>query len=194
LYRWSVPKLWNDTIESHRRDVRQSVLDAAAALVSEVGLRAVTMAQVAERAGIGRATLYKYFPDVETILRAWHDRQVDQHLSQLQQIRDGSGPRRLDAVLAEYARIVHQRRGHDAALVRLLHPSQHVDAAHDRLYNLVRGLIEESARTPAVRDDVDAGELATYCLHALNAAATVTTDDELQRLVGIVTDGLRPRA
>ncbi|MCV7283803.1 TetR/AcrR family transcriptional regulator [Mycolicibacterium wolinskyi] len=189
-----MPKLWNDTIESHRRNVRQSILDAAAALVSEVGLRAVTMAQVAEQAGIGRATLYKYFPDVETILHAWHDRQVDEHLHQLQQIRDGSGPQRLDAVLTAYARIVHQRRGHDTALVQLLHPSHHVIVAHDRLCNLVRGLIEESAGTPAVRDDVDAGELARYCLHALNAAATVTTDDELQRLVCLVTDGLRPRA
>ncbi|KWX20514.1 TetR family transcriptional regulator [Mycolicibacterium wolinskyi] len=189
-----MPKLWNDTIESHRRDVRQSVIDAAAALLSEVGLRAVTMAQVAEQAGIGRATLYKYFPDVETILHAWHDRQVDEHLHQLQRIRDGSGPQRLDAVLAEYARIVHQRCGHDTALVRLLHPGHHVDAAHDRLYDMVRGLIEESAGTPAVRDDIDAGELAAYCLHALNAAATVTTDDELQRLVCVVTDGLRPRS
>ena len=39
------------------------------------------MSQIAKDTGIGRATLYKYFPDVESILRAWHQRQIDEHLS-----------------------------------------------------------------------------------------------------------------
>ena len=39
------------------------------------------MSQIAEQTGIGRATLYKYFPDVEAILLAWHERQVTGHLA-----------------------------------------------------------------------------------------------------------------
>jgi len=72
--------LWDDTIESHRRAVRDTTLDAAAALVAEHGLASVTMSEIAERTGIGRATLYRYFPDVEAILLAWHERQVSSHL------------------------------------------------------------------------------------------------------------------
>jgi AcrR family transcriptional regulator len=46
------------------------------------------MSQIAaEASGIGRATLYKYFPDVESILRAWHERQVGAHLHQLHAAR-----------------------------------------------------------------------------------------------------------
>jgi len=71
-----VPKLWNETIEAHRRTVRLAVLETTAALVAEHGLRSVTMSQIAEDTGIGRATLYKYFPDVEAILLAWHERQI----------------------------------------------------------------------------------------------------------------------
>jgi AcrR family transcriptional regulator len=67
-----VPKLWNETIEEHRRAVRDAVLKTTAALVTEQGLRGVTMSRIAEDSGIGRATLYKYFPDVESILAAWH--------------------------------------------------------------------------------------------------------------------------
>lgn len=173
--------------------MKEAVLDAAAALVGEVGLRAITMAQVAERANIGRATLYKYFPDVESILHTWHDRQVDDHLRQLQQIHDGVGRHRLDAVLTEYGRIMRQSGSHDTELVRLLHPNRQVGAARQRLHDMLRSLIEESAGNAAVRDDVDAAELATYCLSALNAAATVSSDDELGRLVAVITDGLRPR-
>ncbi|MGH2817757.1 MAG: TetR/AcrR family transcriptional regulator, partial [Actinomycetota bacterium] len=74
-----MPKLWNETIEDHRREVRGAILDTTLALVAEHGLLSVTMSQIAEETGIGRATLYKYFPDVETILLAWHERQINGH-------------------------------------------------------------------------------------------------------------------
>src|SRR6185312_2766961 len=100
-----VPKLWNDTIDAHRRAVRDATIDTTATLVTKHGLRGVTMSQIAEQAGIGRATLYKYFPDVEAILLAWHERQVGEHLAQLaaisEQHEDPAG--RLHAVLTAYA-------------------------------------------------------------------------------------------
>ena len=60
--------------------VHDATLDTTAALVREHGLASVTMSQIAAAAGIGRATLYKYFPDVEAILVAWHDRLITRHL------------------------------------------------------------------------------------------------------------------
>jgi hypothetical protein len=39
----------------------------------------ISMSQIAAAAGIGRATLYKYFPDVERVVAAWHNRQVADH-------------------------------------------------------------------------------------------------------------------
>ncbi|HET7480249.1 MAG TPA: helix-turn-helix domain-containing protein, partial [Rubrobacteraceae bacterium] len=75
-----MPKLWNETIEAHRRAVHDAILDATAVLVAEHGLLSVTMSRIAEETGIGRATLYKYFPDVEAVLLAWHERHVTGHL------------------------------------------------------------------------------------------------------------------
>src|SRR5262245_44148091 len=87
-YSTHVPKLWNQTIEAQRREVRDAVLDTTAALVSANGLRSVTMSQIAEQTGIGRATLYKYFPDVDTIVRALHEREISRHLAHLANVRD----------------------------------------------------------------------------------------------------------
>src|SRR5918999_2793316 len=100
-----MPKLWNETIEAHRRDVRDAIVETTAALVAAHGLRSVTMSQIAEETGIGRATLYKYFSDVESILHAWHERQIANHLNHLAEVRDEAKDEgeRLEAVLAAYA-------------------------------------------------------------------------------------------
>ncbi|MBA3796751.1 MAG: TetR/AcrR family transcriptional regulator, partial [Chloroflexi bacterium] len=105
-----MPRLWNETIEAHRRAVIDATLDTTAKLVAEHGLRAVTMSKIAERTGIGRATLYKYFPDVEAILLAGHERHVAGHLAHLAELRDqpGDADSRLQAVLGAYALITHQ--------------------------------------------------------------------------------------
>ena len=84
----AVPRLWAQTVHTHRREVREAILDTASALVTERGLLSVTMSQIAEETGIGRATLYKYFPDVEAILDAWHQRQITGHLEYLADVRD----------------------------------------------------------------------------------------------------------
>jgi AcrR family transcriptional regulator len=97
--------------------VRQAILDAVGQLVEQQGVLAVTMSEVAERAGIGRATLYKYFPDVQTLLAAWHQQHVLSHLQVLTALRDqgGSPEHRLRAVLEAYARICQRGARHPTA-------------------------------------------------------------------------------
>jgi AcrR family transcriptional regulator len=187
-----VPKLWNETIEEHRRAVREATLDTTAALLAEHGLRSVTMSQIAEETGIGRATLYKYFPDVEAILVAWHERQVSGHLEYLAQVRDqtGTASERLEAVLEAYALIQHEHHGSE--LAALLHRGEHVARAQQQLSGFVRELLTEGVESGHVRDDVAPAELASYCLHALNAASSLPSKAAVRRLVTVALAGLRP--
>jgi AcrR family transcriptional regulator len=191
----TVPKLWNETIEAHRRDVREAVLDTAAALVAEHGLLSVTMSRIAEDTGIGRATLYKYFSDVEAILLAWHERQIARHLERLGEVRDqpGSPSERLEAVLEAYGLIAHESRGHhDTELAALLHRDEHVAQAEQKLRRLIRDLVAEAANAGAVRDDISADELASFCLHAVTAAGGVPSKAAVRRLVAVTLAGMRP--
>ena len=189
-----VPRLWTETIETHRRQVRDAVLDTAAALVAEHGLLSVTMSQIAARTGIGRATLYKYFPDVRAILLAWHERQIASHLELLASVRDqaaGAG-KRLAAVLEAYAHILHEYRSHrDSELPALMHRDPHIVRAEQHLHRMLRDLIAEAAAAGEVRDDANAEELAAYCLHALSAASTVSSKAAVRRLVAVTLAGLR---
>lgn len=191
-----MPKLWTETIEEHRREVRDAILDATAVLVTEHGLLGVTMSKVAERTGIGRATLYKYFPDVESILHAWHARQIAGHLAQLAEIRDRPGParERLSAVLEAFA-VMSAGRGHEhpgAEIAAILHRATQVTDAERQLHAMVRDLVAEGASEGAFRDDVAPAELATYCLHALTAVRSLPSRAAVRRLVAVTLDGVRP--
>ncbi len=197
MYTGVVPKLWNETIEAHRREVRDAILDATAALVDEDGLLSATMSRIAEEAGIGRATLYKYFPDVEAILFAWHERQIAGHLEYLAEVRDRAGDagERLEAVLEAYALISHESHGHhDTALVEFLHRGESVARARQQLRDMIRDLLAEGAETGGLRDDVAPEELASYCLHAVTAASSLPSKAAVRRLVKVILDGLHPRA
>ena len=193
MYTGQVPKLWNETIDEHRRAVRDATLDTTAALVAERGLASVTMSLIARQTGIGRATLYKYFPDVESILAAWHERHVAGHLDYLAKVRDQAGApgKRLEAVLHAYALITH-KRPQGTELAALVHRGEHLARAERHLRDLIGDLLAEAARTGDIRDDVAPGELAGYCLHALAAAASLPSEAAVRRLVTVILDGLRP--
>ncbi|MGW5590532.1 TetR/AcrR family transcriptional regulator [Streptomyces sp. NPDC003857] len=190
-----MPKLWNETIEEHRRAVRDAVLETTAELVATQGLRGVTMSRIAEESGIGRATLYKYFPDVESILEAWHQRQIADHLSELAALSESAGTtgERLEVVLEAYAFIQQQRRGHGGELSALLHRGGHVAHAEQHLRDFLRDLLNEGVEAGEVRSDVSPDELVGYCLHALAGAGGLTSKAAAKRLVTVTLAGLRPQ-
>ena len=190
----TMPKLWSDTVDSHRQEVRDAIIGTTASLVASGGVRSVTMSRIAEDVGIGRATLYKYFPDVESILHAWHAEQIDAHLGQLRDLahREGSVEERLTAVLQAYALIRFQvaHQDHGADLTALLH--QHgVAGTEEHVRQFVTRLITEGVAEGLVRSDVSPGELATFCVFALSGAGALPSKAAVSRLVMVTMEGLR---
>ena len=213
-----MPKLWVGTIAEHRRTVRDAIIDATAALATEHGIASLTMTGIAETTGVGRATLYKYFSDVDSILAAWHERHVERYLARLVAVRDrASDPwERLVNVLEAYASFAHDRSAdhdashhaaprhphgashhaahgsHGATDVAALHRTDHATDVQRRLSEFVEELIRAAARKDAVRRDVPSGELAQYCLHALGPANAARSREATRRLVNVTLAGLRP--
>jgi len=195
-----MPKLWDETIEAHRRSVQDATLETTAQLVAERGLRGVTMSEIAEKTGIGRATLYKYFPDVETILAAWHQRQIRQHLTHLGEVRDRAQEPddRLEAVLTAFAHIQRDRgrhgqgQPHASELAVLLHTDDQLAQAQHEVHEMIGELITDAATAGTIRSDVSSEELAGYCIHALEAARHTPSEEAVSRLVMLTLAGIRP--
>lgn len=98
---------------------------------------------MARRARIGRATLYKHFNNVEGILLAWHEREVEKHLHQLvtAHSQPGSPIEKLFQVLHAYAAAVQHQ--HQSRLATLLHRGDVVGRAHQHLRHFIATLIAE---------------------------------------------------
>lgn len=63
---------------------RDRFLDAAAEIVIELGVSAVTMDGVAARSGVNKALGYRYFADRDDLLTALFDREVERHVSRVE--------------------------------------------------------------------------------------------------------------
>ncbi|MEO7222146.1 MAG: TetR/AcrR family transcriptional regulator [Devosia sp.] len=183
-----MPKLWNDTIEAHKSAVASAIMDKTAELAALEGLHTLTMARIAQEAGIGRATLYKYFSDVEGILSAWHKRQITAHLEGLERIRQQKATplEGLEAVLIAYGE--NSRHGHDHAIGVLLHAMPHMQEAHNHLQDFLGSIIDEAVRSGSLEGGASSAELARYALAAIANGAP--SKPALVRLVGLILRGL----
>lgn len=191
-----MPRIWADTIDSHRRQVNDAILDATAELIAEQGPLSVGMSAIAERAGIGRATLYKYFPDVKSILVAWHARDFAGHLNRLTALSEAD-----DVTLEDVAAFVcTQRREHPprngadviGTLAHTLDGSEgDLGGAIEReITAVLTGLLTRLVHRKEVRDDQDPELLAQWLLHAAHAPADL--DD--QAISQLVADSLAPKS
>jgi hypothetical protein len=71
----------------------------------------------------------------------------------------------------------------------VLHRSAEVRKSQRQLLALISGLVAEAAAAGAVRQDVPAEELASYCVHALAAAGDSSTA-AIDRLLDLVWTGI----
>ncbi|MFG1945704.1 TetR/AcrR family transcriptional regulator [Nonomuraea sp. NPDC048826] len=91
---------WDDALDEHRSRYRERIIDAAIDLVAEQGAAKSSMSALAQRAGVGRATVYKYFPSIEHALLAHVEREV------------AACSHRLEAICAQSGDPLHRLRGY----------------------------------------------------------------------------------
>lgn len=69
---------------------RERILDAAMQAVSDYGIKKLAMTDIGESARLSRGTLYRYFPNRESLLQALFDFQEQRFLAGLRGVIDGA--------------------------------------------------------------------------------------------------------
>ncbi len=76
-------------------ETRQRIVDAAIELHQTIGPAATTVTEIAQRAGVGRVTVYRHFPDELTLARACSGQYFERHPApDLERWRAIADPRR----------------------------------------------------------------------------------------------------
>lgn len=80
-----MPKILGGNLEEHRAETARRVFAAFVRLVAEHGYAAVSMADIAREAGVGRTSLYNHFRDKEDILLAYAMDETSRYVADLEQ-------------------------------------------------------------------------------------------------------------
>jgi AcrR family transcriptional regulator len=63
----------------HQEQTRQRIVDATIELHQSIGAAQTTISEIAKRAGVGRVTVYRHFPDEESLFHACSGHYFSQH-------------------------------------------------------------------------------------------------------------------
>jgi AcrR family transcriptional regulator len=181
---------------------RERVLEAAVSVAAEVGLAHITMADVAQRAGLSRATLYRHFPGgKDEVLLAAIEWESLKFLRRLRAAVEGSPD--LETILTRGLRFARHAIDEHELLQRFLatEPERFLPlfaGVDDQIHRAITGffLPEVLALEPTLDPGWAADHLARLLVSYIGAAGQWDVDDdaELRHLVRTqFLAGLRPR-
>jgi len=131
--------LRNEPVQARSTARLAGLLDAAAAVIDELGYERLTTAMVAERAGASIGTVYRYFPDRIAVLQALSARNLERTLAQVtQEIAEERHSTWIDALSAAFEVFVEAFK--NEAGFRSLRVGDVIDLQpnpNDRTYNSV---------------------------------------------------------
>jgi AcrR family transcriptional regulator len=171
-----------------------AILDAAARVLSRRPDAA--MADIADAAGVGRATLYRHFPTRESLLTGVADGAVTDLVDAIDAARLDELP--ADRAIARLAAVFLRTGAKYAALAGLVDDCVDADAKHlvtDPLHALFdRGMRDGTLRNDLPQDALEEmyGALIERAL-SLTTAGTMTPEQAADAVVTIFLDGARAR-
>ena len=82
-YITTMPKIIGGSLEQHREQTRRRVFDALSTLLGQRSFDALSMADLAAEAGIGRTAIYNHFADKDAVVVAFATAETDRYLARL---------------------------------------------------------------------------------------------------------------
>jgi AcrR family transcriptional regulator len=175
---------------------RKLLLDAAAAVFAERGTEA-SVAEIAQRAGMGKGTVFRHFPSKEDLIAAIICARLDDLSAAGAALLDTADP---TTALSEFMRLGTELQARDRsvcqAAIGVIHGDAEVQAAADRLTRTAEALTERARQHGGIRDDVTGQDIILLLRGAYQAAAPLAhaAPELWRRYLAVVIDGLRPAA
>ncbi|MCF6390784.1 TetR/AcrR family transcriptional regulator [Mycobacterium sp. MBM] len=165
--------------------VAARILDAAAACVLAYGIDRVTLAEIARRAGVSRPTVYRRWPDTQSILAALLTSRVTRVLDD----DGGDAPPGREALVARIVAVAGRLRDdeivmsvlHNAPELAMVYISERLGTSQQILIDATAGQIKLAQEHGSVRAG-DPRRLAAMCL--LITQSTVQSAQMVEPILG----------
>lgn len=175
---------------------RARIVAAAAEVFAERGLDAST-AEIADRAGVGEATLFRRFPTKDDLIAAIIATQMDEALEIADQCLLEPDPwRGLERFLYEMTERSTQDQGVSDAAKDHCVASAELAPQRKRMLDVCGELVRRAQRAGALREDV-AGQDLFFLIGGAGSLGKLPfpdlREDLWKRYLGLLLDGLRPQ-
>jgi AcrR family transcriptional regulator len=175
---------------------RQLLLSAAAEAFAEQGTE-VSIAEIAQRAGVGKGTVFRHFPTKEDLIAAIMGEIIDDLVTTGMRLSDAADPA---AALLEFMTTGVELLARDRALCEVVgRPSLQqpaVQAGINRLCEVVEILTDRARQQGVIRQDIT-GQDVVLLLAGVHQTAAPLADTQPQlwrRYLALVFDGIRAEA
>jgi AcrR family transcriptional regulator len=175
---------------------RRLVLEAAAQAFAEEGLD-VGMAEIARRAGVGNATVFRRFPSKDALVRAIFEDRVAEALAAAKEAAAVPDPwAALVQCLERYSALQARDRGFFESTDQVLMEHPELMSLHRGIIDAVDPLVERAKEAGALRDDVTALDVLGLTKAAVASVlpSPGLRADGWRRPLALMLDGLRPAA
>ena len=180
-----------------RRDAernRQRILRAAAAAFSERGLE-VTLDDVARRAGVGVGTVYRRFPDKETLVQVLFQDRIDALVAVAREACAAPDPWvALVSFLKYAAGVLAGDLGLRQLMMFATYGSDRVGYAREQMRPVVTELVTRAQEAGCVRADFAPTDvpIIAFMLASVSQYASPVQPQLWERYLAMIIDGLRP--
>ena len=180
-----------------RRDAernRQRILAAAAEVFTERGLDA-TLDEVARAAGVGVGTVYRRFPDKDSLVSELFRDRIDALVTVAEEACEAADPWR---GLVDFLEYIASAMAGDQGLRQLMmfgtYDRDQVCYARDRMRPVMTRLVERAQASGDLRPDFQATDvkMIAFMLASIAEYAAAVIPQVWRRYLAILVDGLRP--
>jgi AcrR family transcriptional regulator len=183
-------------LRADARRKRDAILVAAVDVFAERGIE-IALDEVARRAGVGIATLYRHFPTREALITGAYIREIEMLCDGVDDLLAAMpADEALVAWMQRFVGYVAGKPGMALALKSIVTTTDAaaLQASHDHVHTALGQLIEAGQRDGIIRADASSEDLANGLSGVSLANSHPGTQERANRLIVLLVDGLRYNA
>ena len=173
---------------------RQRILAAAAEVLSERGLDA-TLDEVARAAGVGVGTVYRRFPDKESLIQELFKDRIDAMVRAAEQALTEPDPwQALVTYLDSAISLMAANTGLRQLLMFSTYGKERISYARKQMHPVITKLVERAQASGDLRPDFAGTDvkMIVFMLTSVAEYAPASRPDLWRRYLALLIDGLRP--